>query len=480
MKTYRKDIPVYEYIAFITGFALLSFELVASRLLAPAIGSSIYVWTSIIGVIIAALAMGYNYGGHLADRRTKLMDIVWLLSGASIGITFTMLLAAPILDILSQVSGDPRVLGTIASLILFSPVSFLLGAVSPYLARMKNASVKTTGTTVASLSASNSIGGIAGTFMTGFLFFSYLGTRETLLLTALLLLAASWLLRPRELARQRVLLSLLVASICIISFAIKPSSIFAITDTPTATYKISDVSYKGRMIRAITAGPGGLQSGTYNDGSKELALDYTRKLAETVDAASRKDRILILGGGGFVLPQYLAEKYPSSLIDVVEIDPELVSIARLHFGFKDPPNVRILAQDARTFLNRNSQPYDVVLVDAYNDDLIPFSLATAEYIDRLTMAVAPDGIVSVNVIGSKSGACGKLVASIHAMYASRFPFSRTYPLKDPSLTERQNIILAYSQSNHALGPPAASPITMNDAKVLTDNFAPVEFLQSQC
>lgn len=117
------------------------------------------------------------------------------------------------------------------------------------------------------------------------------------MLIALSLLAASWLLIPREWQRKRLVASLLITALCIVGYLVKPANVVAIVDTPSATYKISDVPYKVGLSAAIAVGPGGLQSGIYTDGSKELAFEYTRKLAEVVDAAPHKDKILILGGG---------------------------------------------------------------------------------------------------------------------------------------------------------------------------------------
>jgi len=476
----KRNIHSYEYIAFLSGFALLSFELVASRILAPAIGSSIYVWTSIIGVIIAALAAGYNFGGKLADRRVESLDVVWLLIASSAAITLTMLIAPVLLNAILQTSSDPRLQGVIASTVLFAPASFLLGAISPYLARLKNLSVKTTGRTIASLSALNSIGGIAGTFCTGFIFFSYIGSRDTLLFIIIVLIGSSWLIEPRRHYRYRVLAAVGIIIFSLVALRVKPAGVVAVIDTPSASYRISDIEYKGRPIRALAVGPGGLQSGIYRDGSNELVFGYTQKMADIVSAAPAKESVLILGGGAFTLPQYLAEKYPSTRIDVIEIDPELVLIARKYFAYKDPANVQIITQDARTFLNGNTKQYDIVLVDVYNDTLIPFTLATYEYTEQLRRAVKPSGLVAVNIIASDRGACGQLLAGIHAAYSRRFPVSWAYPISDNSLAVRQNIIIAYGFQPNAGMQPDPLQLNLPAGPLLNDNFAPVEYLQSQC
>lgn len=476
----KRTINPYEYIAFSSGFALLSFELVASRILAPAVGSSIYVWTSIIGVIIAALAAGYNYGGKLADKRVTPLDITWLLLGSSAAITVTMLGAPVLLDVILSTPSDPRVQGMVASVILFAPASFLLGAISPYLARLKNLSVKTTGTTIASLSVLNSIGGITGTFSTGFVFFSYIGSRSTLVLIIIVLLGSSWLIKPRQHFKYRLLIVTSIIIVSMLALVIKPAGVVAIIDTPSASYRISDIQYNGRPIRALAAGPGGLQSGVYRNGSDDLVFGYTQKMADLVAVAPVKESVLILGGGSFTLPQHLAKKYPNARIDVVEIDPELANIARKYFNYKDPANVRIITQDARIFLNNNTTQYDIVLVDVYNDDFIPFTLASVEYAKVLRQAVKPSGLVAVNVIASNNGACGELLSKIHGTYNSQFPASWVYPVSDQSLSIPQNIVLAYGFQPREGMPSSSRLHNLPVESVLSDDFAPVEYLQSQC
>lgn len=118
MLSYLKYIRSYEFIAFITGFALMAYELAASRILAPSIGSSTYVWTCVIGVIIAALSLGYTVGGIIADKRTTPQDIAWLLLASSLGVAMTLVFAIGTLSMLEGIN-DARLQGLLASLLLF-------------------------------------------------------------------------------------------------------------------------------------------------------------------------------------------------------------------------------------------------------------------------------------------------------------------------------------------------------------------------
>lgn len=474
----------YEVIAFITGFVLMAYELAASRILAPTIGTSIYVWTSVIGVMIAALAIGYAGGGWLADQREKRQDVVWLLFIATLCVLMTGVFYLGTLESVVLVTKDPRLQGVIASTLLFAPASFIMGMISPYLAKLRINSLQTTGRSVAMLSACNSLGGISGTFSAGFVFFGYLGLRQTLFLLAILLLVASWIIGGRHgNLRNRITATSALFLLALLQLAPSfPSAIVADIDTPTTHYEVAKVTYNNRPLNVLITGPGGFQSGAYTAGTKDLAFGYTRKIAEVVAAAPSKSRIAILGGGAFTLPEYIGKHYPKSQIDVVEIDPKLPQIARQYFRYDQPSNVHVIAQDARAYLQTVAHRYDIVIVDVYNDALVPFSLATQEYTADLQHALAPNGIVAANIIAGINPTCQPLLGSIQSSYAKHFPQSRYYPIEDTSMYTKQNIIGVYSK--HTLswakavhGEAVTATPTGN---VLTDNYAPTERLIQNC
>ncbi|HKX24614.1 MAG TPA: fused MFS/spermidine synthase [Candidatus Saccharimonadales bacterium] len=474
MKTIRN----YEIIAFVTGFGLMAYELAAARLLAPSIGSSTYIWTSVIGVIIAALSIGYALGGTIADKRVKPSDIAWLLLAAAGGVLLTLVFADGTLRALQSVN-DPRWQGLLASLLLFAPASFLLGIISPYLARLRTESLAHTGRAVASLSAMNAVGGIVGTFCVGFIFFGMIGSRETMLIVVGLLAAASWLILPKDRTFKRAALTAWIAFVAALQLMpALPKGVAADIDTPSSRYQVVNGEYFGARVRILTMGPKGSQSGVYTNGSHELVFDYTRHMAELVDLAPRKADVLILGGGAFTLPAYLADKHGDSHIDVVEIDPELVEISKNYFGYFDRPNVAIHTQDARAFLNANQKKYDLVLVDVYSDTSIPFAVTTEEYAAQLKRATKDDGAVIVNAIGANTAACGPLLRSIHGSYLTQFKDYKVQPLRDSQMRGLQNIAITYA--NQPLDWVGSDDVKLTGDIRLTDNFAPLEQLQQQC
>lgn len=464
-----------ELTAFITGFALMAYELAAARILAPSIGSSTYIWTSIIGIIIAALSLGYFIGGKVADTRNKVSDIPLLCLAAALAVVVTLLACRPFLDWVVGMAADPRLQGTLAAIVLFAPASFLLGMISPYLVKMNITSLGTSGQSVASLSALNSVGGIAGTFVTGFVLFGYVGAAETLKIVAVLLLVVSWLLVPKRLFIFRVLVTMGLVVCMFIPAAQSPSVVRV--DTPSAHYEIVTGQYRGETITGLITGPGGIQSAVIKDNPKALAFWYNREIARVI-LDKRPQRVLVLGGGAFTLPQYLADKLPDSQIDVVEIDPELETISEKYFGFTHPDNVQLIFEDARTFVNRAHEPYDVVVVDVYGNMTIPFSLTTKEYGKGLARQVKPDGVVLANLIaGNEGGACERVFGVIDAAYRQELPYA-LYATERGVAAARANFVVAYSrQPQPTEGMRTLTPLGVTP---LTDNYAPTERLFFEC
>lgn len=470
----RRHFSRLELIAFLTGFVLMAFELTASRILAPAIGSSTYVWTSVIGVIIAALSVGYYTGGKLADTRDNALDVAALCFIAAVAVVLSLFLYEPVLQLIAVTVEDARLQGVVAATVLFAPTSFILGTISPYLAKLNVRSLATSGRSVASLSALNSVGGIAGTFVTGFILFGYLGSVETLKVVIVLLALTSWLVVPHRRVLERTIFTVALAGL-LIAPATSNVAMAKNIDTPSAHYKIVGGGYEGRQVTGLITGPGGIQSAVYQDGDDELVFWYTRELARVI-VPRAPQRILVLGGGAFTLPQYLARELPSSQIDVVEIDPALESIAEEYFYYDNPQNVKLIFNDARAYVNQNKEPYDVVVVDTYGDSQIPFALTTREYVASLARQVKPDGLVLANIVaGTAGGACERVFSAVDGAYKTEFPYA---VYSQQANLPRVNNVVAYSRDK--LTVEGMKPLELPRGIELTDNFAPTERLYFDC
>lgn len=146
--TYRLEIVV-----FISGFIVLLFEIVGARMLGPYFGTSSVVWTSIISIILLSLAIGYVLGGKIADRKTDTRTLAYILFFASIILFLTVIIKDVLLSQIIHFIRDIRIGAIIASVLLFSPTSILLGMVSPYAIRLALSSLHTSGAVIGRLSA---------------------------------------------------------------------------------------------------------------------------------------------------------------------------------------------------------------------------------------------------------------------------------------------------------------------------------------
>ena len=178
---------------FITGFCIMVIELVAGRLIAKYLGSSLHTWTSIIGVVLAGIAIGNAIGGRLADRfahdarsARRLLALLFFASGViSVGISWYNNIAGNLPPLESLENFPLRVALHIA--LVFFPPSAMLGMISPVVAKKALDLGRKTGRTIGSIYAWAVVGSIIGTFMTGYYFVAEFNTTQIVVGVAVVL-----------------------------------------------------------------------------------------------------------------------------------------------------------------------------------------------------------------------------------------------------------------------------------------------------
>jgi len=179
------------FIVFLCGAAVMSFEILGSRVLAPWFGNSIFVWGSLISVFLGGLSAGYFLGGKAADMRpsTRKLGFIILVPGL---LFLTFPLYSPwISEGIFAMDLGTRVSSLLASMCLFFAPSVFLGAVSPYTARLSISSLHTSGSTIGTLYALSTLGSIAGTLLTSFFLIALAGVKSLIMAEGLLLTAVS-------------------------------------------------------------------------------------------------------------------------------------------------------------------------------------------------------------------------------------------------------------------------------------------------
>lgn len=246
-----------------------------------------------------------------------------------------------------------------------------------------------------------------------------------------------------------------------------------------------------------------LQSATNLDDPTTLRLLYSRYASLGFVFRPDAKKVLIIGLGGGSIPKKYNKEFPEMEIDVAEIDPEVIQVAKKYFFLKEGKNLRVHAQDGRLFLTRATQRYDLILLDAYYTDAIPFHLTTREFFRVAERKLDPNGIVVANVIGAVTGPGGKITRSVVKTLREIFPQIYLFPTRGTtgvSLDTIQNVIIIASRGKQRLDireimKRAASldrdlfPNSMRDIQasyhdakladdvpVLTDDYAPTDNL----
>lgn len=481
-----------EITVFLCGAIVMIYELVGSRVLAPYLGTSIFVWTSLIGVILGSLSLGYWLGGRLADKKPSLevFSSIILISALLIGL---MVITKDLVLISFQKIISLEVASLLSALVLFSPASILLGMISPYAVKLKIDNLNRSGRTVGNLYAISTTGSIFGTFLAGFYLIPSMGTTKILITLALTLTLVAIFIYPRKILKTKCFLVFIFLSLLFIQDYVdylqkQSGQIEVETKYSHATiFKGVDAKTKRKTLN-LKFDPFATQSAIFLDGEDGLVFDYTKfyRLAKHFKPDLKKS--LIIGGAAYTYPRDYLKQYPQAELDVVEIDKKLTALARKYFRLADNPRLKIYHEDGRTFLNRTTKRYDVIFGDAFQSLYsIPYQLTTQEAVAKMNAALNDDGVVIVNIISAINGSKGEFLRAEYATYKNIFPQVYLFPVGQEKSETTQNLILvalkstkrpAFTSSDSELDGYLGhlwKKTVEADLPILTDDFAPVDY-----
>ncbi len=220
-----------------------------------------------------------------------------------------------------------------------------------------------------------------------------------------------------------------------------------------------------------------------------LNVDYTRYMTLGVAYAPKAERILEIGLGGGSTVSYLAAALPEATITAVELDGAVVDMAKKYFHFRETERLKAVVADGRSFLLRNDERYDLILIDAYRGPFVPFHLLTKEFYALVKSRLAPGGVVVQNIEPSTM-----LFDSATATLNSVFPAVDLYEAggnvvaighAGPQLARDELLArAARAQARYEMRydlrtmAEARRVLTRPTGKILTDDFAPVETLRA--
>lgn len=468
-------------VVFINGMVIMMIELSGTRILAPFFGSSLYVWTGVIGVILACLSFGYWYGGKLADEQPKLLILARIVLIAAIVLLITRIFQVQLLQFIKGSSSNLLLGSFLAAVILFAPLTILLGMISPFGARLQIKNVKTSGGQVGKVYAAGTIGSIVGTFLTGYLLFSLFGNSVIVLFCVVLLLVVATLAAPRNDVALKLLIIIVTVVLMFSPRFLKPLQANLRVDEDSSYNRILvyDTMMYERKLRVLQTDGIGVQSGIDLE-TQTLPFRYLQMFEQISDNKGKDKKSLLIGGGAYTFPLVVNKKNPEQKIDIVEIDPKLTDVAKREFGYIVARNSQVFHEDGRTFLARNKQKYDVIYMDAFNSLSVPFQLTTREAIEDISRSLTLDGIVVANIISPAKGEYSFLQVQA-ATYKEKFKYLKAFVVdKNVAKSTRQNVILVASNQPINVGANSMfdGEISLNSSgkMILTDDYAPVEAL----
>jgi len=521
------------FAVFVSGAVLLGVEIAASRVVAPSFGTSLYVWGALIGVVLTGLSVGYWLGGALADRFPSIRLLLGVMALGAL-----LVLAIPYVDswvlqrIVEQDFGA-RMNPLVAALVLFGPMSIVLAAVTPVAVRIAARSVATLGRTAGRLFAVSTAGSIFGTFATAFVLIPELGTNQLLALCSAILLGGTALVAlARELPLAAGAAAAVAASATFLSSGLAPEQGGRLTAAAaqnfSPVYRLREddpddaVDYTAEGFRVRFREDSAYHSIAVVedeqtrylrfDSSFQSAMElsqpfvspfaYLDYLSLTFAYKPEAQDVLVVGLGGGSAPKRFWRDFPDVDLTAVELDSAVVDVAYRWFALPRDDRLEVVVEDGRQFLQRRDERWDVIVLDAYYADSLPFHLTTQEFLTLVRSRLKPGGIVVANIIGSVAGPNSKLFRSFYKTYRSIFPSLAVYPVDlsgDPESLRNIIVIAANAalpsreflrerwaevREAHPQAPELDQVwrstwnrvVPTRDVPVLTDDYAPTDAL----
>jgi spermidine synthase len=464
-----------------TGAIIMAMELTAFRLFAPFFGNSIYVWGSMISVVMLALAVGYGLGGWIADRARTDSLLYWIVLGSGayqLGILFV---TRPLLLKLWKFSDFAGT--TLATLAIFAVPMAALAMTSPYVIRLL-ARAGHVGMTAGRVFAWSTAGSIAGVLGTTFWLVPRYGTRvamEILCAAAIVIGAAGLMMR-----RKAAVVALLLLGVLFFVHAPAPSATLLWTgesaynklyvfESNGLRWLVLNDTHIFQTIEKV----GSASSGFYLD---QFALG---------PLVSPAKKLLVLGMGAGSSIRRTRAVAPEIDVDAVEIDPEVVRVAENFFDLpKNDAKLHVHVADARPWLEGHPERWDLVHVDLFQGGpYVPFYLTTVEFFELVRSRMTEDGVLMVNVFdGSEKKA---LLESIEATLQQEFPSVERLSTEQGNhivfaFVRKREVAETIAQLKRAAGPDWVRELAQKGAEdirevdpgagtvIFTDDKAPVE------
>ncbi len=501
--------------AFFAGGGTMLLEVLAPRIMQPYFGASTFVWTNVIGVILLAMALGYNLGGKLAERGSGARRIAWTLSIAAVLTLLVNLVFAwfaefllPSAEALADSSAARSHLefgSLVAAICLFCPPVLLLATLTPQIIQEVVRGGQLAGRAAGRVFMWGTLGSLLGTFLPTYWLVPSFGTRASLYVAAgSLFVPAATLFYQSHRRKLASGVAIVLVGLVLTSATTKGPLRPALAGEELLDEQESRYQYLRLVRKSAVEDPSVMETKLCIDeglldfhsvdsegkiGTLGKYYDYFA-LLPTLFPADRKLNVLVLGSGMGTMSSMLCAFWDDRIGRVidVEIDPGVLELAR-RFGPPQDERIVSLALDARAFVEMTQERFDIIIVDAYARQVdIPFHMATVEFFELLQKRLVDDGIVALNV-SSKDPKSQLTQSLLRSMTDGGFKNLETVWVRywgNRMLWGsclRQDVVFKpsgvpaelKSVLEHALRTQEVGEVEPNAVR-LTDDFAPVELL----
>lgn len=494
MKKYR-----LEFVLFMVDAIYMILELIASRLLSPYFGNSNLVWTSIIGIILLSNSIGNFIGGKIADKDCSKNNLKFLLKLSGILVFIIPFMQEFVLAYTSSLISSIKVGAIISAILLFFIPSMLFGFFSPIIIKLKMNDLDNAGQTSGRLYAIATLGGLSGTFFGGFCLLPAFGSNQLLFMLAAILFLLILIIGEINIKRDLIPVIIYVTLSFSFFYIFNEWNKIQGVDVLDGSYD-SLVSYDtqyGKVCiyntengedsyRTLLVGKGH-ESATYIDENKcnELVYEYTKYYDLMFESSKEIKNVLMIGGAGYSYPKYYISNYLDKSIDVVEIDEDITKIAKEYFyldklikdyNLNENNRLGLIAEDGRTYLNKNTKKYDAILNDAFAGETPAVTLTTLEAAQKVYNSLSKNGLYLSNVISSIDGENSKFIKTEVNTLKQVFKNVYVVPCNDLNNheTTQNNMVVA---TDSILNLENAIDLNISsDTIILTDNYCPIDSL----
>ena len=481
----------------------LAAEVSAFRLVGNIFGTSNIVWSSIIGLMLLYLSVGYYIGGQLADKTPSATKYFTLICWASITTAFIPVISRPILLYAATALASlnaPFVAGAFAgTMLIFAVPITLLGCTSPFAIRLLTSNASEAGSVAGRVYGLSTIGSILGSFLPVLVTIPLIGTRYTYIVFSGALLLTS-LIGLWKLSSQNSVTNTLYMAIpfCFAAYLCSQGNIRpydGLMYEKESSYNLIQVIERNEVRYLLLNEGQGIHSvhdpnSLYTGGSWDYFL-VAPFFNPPPYKVSHMHNLLIIGlAAGTVSNQY-TQIYGNIPITGIEIDADIIDIGNKYFDM-DKPNLSAIPADGRLYLNYLSDKYSGIVVDAYRLPYIPWHLTTKEFFLETKSLLSPTGVLAINV--GRTNTDRRLVDALSATLLSVFPTVHVIDVPDTfnsilvatntttSANNLQQNLSSLGQNVHALLPLMLAKAINNlvptqpSDMIFTDDRAPVEHL----